>query len=189
MNCGACSSIEKLQLPLAISRICFRLQLAQLKDWTLLMLKISSQLILLMPLAMGIGIAMATQTALNAQLRTYLYSPLQAALLSFLVGSVVLAVLVFFQSTAKPSWATLQQIPWYLWLGGCLGVYAISVSILTAPRLGFLTLTGLMIFGQILMSMLLDHFAWFGVERTPISWSRVIGALVIFFGVLLTLHR
>ena len=153
------------------------------------MIKISSQLILLMPLAMGIGVAMATQTALNAQLRSYLYSPLQAALLSFLVGSMLLAVLVYMQASAKPSWSTLQQIPWYLWLGGCLGVYAISVSIITAPRFGFLSLTGLIIFGQILMSIILDHFGWFGVEKAPISWSRVIGALVIFLGVLLTLHR
>ncbi len=153
------------------------------------MLKISSQLLMLMPLAMGIGVAMATQTALNAQLRTYLHSPLQAALLSFLVGSVVLAVLVYAQSTPKPSWSTLQQIPWYLWLGGCLGVYAISASIFTAPRLGFLTLTGLIIFGQILMSLILDHFAYFGVEKSPVSWSRLMGALVIFIGVLLSLHR
>ncbi|MBV7619403.1 DMT family transporter, partial [Escherichia coli] len=61
------------------------------------MMKISSQLLLLMPLAMGIGIAMTLQTAINTQLREYLYSPLQAALFSFLVGTIVLAILVFFQ--------------------------------------------------------------------------------------------
>jgi len=132
---------------------------------------------------------MALQTALNAQLRTYLYSPLQAALLSFLVGSVVLAVLVFFQQNAKPNLVTLGQIPWYLWLGGCLGVYAISMSIFTVPQLGFLTLTGLIIFGQIVMSIILDHFGWFGVEKTAISWSRSLGAVIIFMGVMLSLQR
>lgn len=60
------------------------------------MLKISNQLLFLIPLAIGVGIAMALQTALNAQLREYLYSPLQAALLSFLVGTIALVVLVFF---------------------------------------------------------------------------------------------
>lgn len=153
------------------------------------MIKISSQLLYLLPLAMGVGIAMAIQTALNTQLRGYLYSPLQAALLSFLVGSLLLALLVSLQKQSIPSLTTLQHIPWYLWLGGCLGVYAISVSIYTAPQLGFLSLTGLIIFGQILMSMLLDHYAWLGVEKTAISWSRLLGAVVIFIGVLLTLQR
>lgn len=47
------------------------------------MMKISSQLLFFLPLAMGIGIAMSLQNALNTQLREYLHSPLQAALLSF----------------------------------------------------------------------------------------------------------
>ena len=104
------------------------------------MMKISTQLLLLLPLAMGIGIAMTFQTAINSQLREYLHSPLQAALLSFLVGTIVLAVLVFFQNVDKPTFAILLQLPWFLWLGGFLGVYAISISIYTAPKLGFLTL-------------------------------------------------
>lgn len=52
---------------------------------------------------MGIGVAMAFQTAINAQLREQLHSPLQAALLSFFIGTIVLAIMVFFQSAEKPS--------------------------------------------------------------------------------------
>ena len=72
---------------------------------------------------------------------------------------------------------------------GCLGVYAISLSIYTVPQLGFLTLFGLIIFGQIMMSMLLDHFGWLGVEKTTLNWQRLLGGVVIFIGVLLTLQR
>ena len=153
------------------------------------MMKISSQLVFFLPLAMGIGIAMSLQNALNTQLREYLHSPLQAALLSFLVGTIVLALLVFFQSVEKPTLNTLIQIPWFLWLGGFLGVYAISLSIYAVPKLGFLTLTAVVIFGQISMSMLLDHFGWFGTEKTPIHWQRLLGSIVIFIGVFLTLQR
>lgn len=153
------------------------------------MLKISNQLLFLIPLAIGVGIAMALQTALNAQLREYLYSPLQAALLSFLVGTIALVVLVFFQSGQKPSFESLTHIPWFLWLGGFLGVYAITSSIFTVPKLGFLTLSGLIIFGQIVMSMLLDQLGWLGIEKTAISWQRFLGAMIIFLGVMLTLQR
>lgn len=153
------------------------------------MLKISNQLLFLIPLAIGVGIAMALQTALNAQLREYLHSPLQAALLSFLVGTIALVVLVFFQSGQKPSLESLTHIPWFLWLGGFLGVYAITSSIFTVPKLGFLTLSGLIIFGQIVMSMLLDQLGWLGIEKTAISWQRFLGAMIIFLGVMLTLQR
>jgi bacterial/archaeal transporter family-2 protein len=62
------------------------------------MFKVASQFLLFIPLALGIGIAMTFQTAINTQLREYLYSPLQAALLSFLIGTIVLAILVFFST-------------------------------------------------------------------------------------------
>ena len=153
------------------------------------MLKISSQLLFLLPLALGVGIAMAFQTAINSQLREHLHSPLQAALLSFTVGTIVLALMVFFQSAEKPSVAELANIPWLLWIGGCLGVYAISMSIYTAPKLGFLTFSGLVIFGQLVISMLLDHFGLLGTDKTPINWQRLFGSLVIFIGVLFTLQR
>lgn len=153
------------------------------------MLKISSQLLFLLPLALGVGIAMAFQTAINSQLREHLHSPLQAALLSFTVGTIVLALMVFFQSAEKPSVAELANIPWLLWIGGCLGVYAISMSIYTAPKLGFLTFSGLVIFGQLVISMLLDHFGLLGTDQTPINWQRLLGSIIIFVGVLLTLQR
>lgn len=153
------------------------------------MLKLSSQLLFLLPLTMGIGIAMTFQTAINTQLREYLHSPLQAALLSFLVGTLLLAILVIVQAEQRPTLSSLAVIPWYLWLGGCLGVYAISMSIYTAPKLGFLTLSGLIIFGQIAMSMIVDQFGLLGTDKMPVNWQRLLGGVVIFIGVLLTLQR
>ena len=153
------------------------------------MLKISSQLLFFLPLALGIGVAMAIQTALNTQLRSYLHSPLQAAFLSFLVGTILLALMVLLQNQPKPSLQQFSQIPWFLWLGGFLGVYAISLSIYTAPKLGFLTLSGLIIFGQLAMSLLLDHFGWLGTEKMPVNGQRLLGAIIIFVGVMLTLQR
>ncbi|MCY1458197.1 putative inner membrane exporter, YdcZ [compost metagenome] len=97
--------------------------------------------------------------------------------------------MVFFQSAEKPTLSEISNIPWILWTGGFLGVYAISMSIYTAPKLGFLTFSGLVIFGQIVISMLLDHFGWLGTEKTPVTWQRFLGGVIIFVGVLLTLQR
>ena len=72
---------------------------------------------------------------------------------------------------------------------GLLGVYAISMSLYTAPHLGFLSLSALIIFGQILTSMIVDHFGFLGADKTPINLQRLLGGVVIFIGVLLTLQR
>jgi transporter family-2 protein len=152
-------------------------------------MKISSQLIILLPLVFAVGVLLTLQTAINAQLKEYLYSPIQAAFFSFLIGTIVLALMVLFQSNPKPGLQDLVAVPWYLWLGGILGVYAISMSIYAAPKLGFLTLTGVIIFGQMVASMLVDQFGLLGNEKMPVNWQRLLGSVVIFIGVLLTLQR
>lgn len=148
-----------------------------------------TEMLLLVILSAGIGVAMSSQTAINSQLRQYLHSPLQAALISFTIGTLCLVFLVYSQSIARPSLHQLSQIPWWLWLGGCLGVYCISMSIYTAPKLGFLTFTGVVLLGQIIMSMLLDHFGLLGVEKTAINWQRLLGAGCIAIGIFFTLQR
>ena len=150
---------------------------------------------MLIPLifAAGIGLAMATQTAINSQLRQYLNSPIQAAFFSFLVGTICLAIMMLVMmwngSATKPTLSQLNEIPIWLWVGGLLGVYAITASIYTAPKLGFLTFTGLVLFGQVIMSMLLDHFGLIGVEKNPVNWQRLLGAILIAIGIIFTLQR
>ena len=150
---------------------------------------------MLIPLffAAGVGLAMATQTAVNSQLRQYLNSPIQAAFFSFLVGTICLAIMMLVMmwngSALKPTLSQLNEIPVWLWVGGLLGVYAVTASIYTAPKLGFLTFTGLMLFGQVIMSMLLDHFGLIGVEKNPVNWQRLLGAILIAIGIIFTLQR
>lgn len=152
-------------------------------------MNLSTPLLMLMPLVFAIGAAMTLQTAINTQVSQILASSLQAAFLSFSVGSIVLAGLVVLEKQQLPELNSIFTLPWYAWFAGVLGVYAISVSIYTAPKLGFLTFSGLVIFGQLLTSMLFDHFGWLGAEKNPIHWQRLLGGVVIFVGVLLTLQR
>jgi bacterial/archaeal transporter family-2 protein len=152
-------------------------------------MNLSAAVLLLLPLVFAIGAAMTLQTAINSEVSQILGSSLQAALLSFSVGTVVLTGLVVLEKNQFPQIQELFSLPWYAWCAGALGVYAMSLSIYTAPKLGFLTFSGLVIFGQLLTSMLFDHFGWLGAEKNPIHWQRLLGGVVIFVGVLLTLQR
>jgi bacterial/archaeal transporter family-2 protein len=81
----------------------------------------------------------------------------------------------------------LPKQPWEYLIGGLLGAAAISGTILLAPRIGLANLLALVIAGQLLASLAIDHFGILGVAVRPVSVIKAIGALVMISGVLLTL--
>ncbi len=137
-------------------------------------------------MGLALGIALALQAGVNAQLRQFLQSPYQAAFISFLIGTLVLAAVVGFQQAARPSLQDLMNIPAWLWLGGVLGAFNVSMAIILAPRLGALSFTIVVVCGQILASLLLDHFGWLGFEQHSINWQRVVGSGLVVVGLVLT---
>ncbi len=76
-------------------------------------------------------------------------------------------------------WRTL---PWYLFTVGLFGLVLYQTIAVTLPRLGSMTMITLIIIGQLLVGMLIDHFGWLGVAVHPISLSRVLGVLVLMLG-------
>lgn len=76
-------------------------------------------------------------------------------------------------------WRTL---PWYLFTVGLFGLILYQTIAVTLPRLGSMTMITLIIIGQLLVGMLIDHFGWLGVTVHPISLSRVLGVLVLMLG-------
>lgn len=77
------------------------------------------------------------------------------------------------------NWRTL---PWYLFSVGVFGLILYQTIAITLPRLGSMTMITLIIIGQLMAGMLIDHFGWLGVTVHPISFSRVLGALVLMLG-------
>jgi transporter family-2 protein len=78
-----------------------------------------------------------------------------------------------------------KNAPWYVWFAGLLGAFYISTVIVLIPRLGFALTFGLIVAGQMAISLLFDHY---GILHTPIreiSLGRIIGALLLIAGVLL----
>ena len=101
------------------------------------------------------GAALPFQAGINAQLAGWLHSPVRAAFVSFLVGSVVLAVASALVFKPLPSWGRVGDAPWWVWIGGALGAFYVAASIVSAPKLGAATLIALVVAGQALASMVL----------------------------------
>jgi transporter family-2 protein len=70
-----------------------------------------------------------------------------------------------------------------MWLGGPLGTVFVCASIVLTPRLGAATTVGLLLTGQVIASITIDHFGLFGVPVQPASIPRLLGAVLIIIGV------
>jgi transporter family-2 protein len=135
--------------------------------------------------AVAAGAMLPLQFGVNAQLAHWLGSPIRAAFVSFLIGAVALLVIAAFVRKPLPSLARLGDVPWWVWIGGLLGAFYVTGSIVTAPRLGAVTLAAAIIFGQTLASVLVDQFGWVGFEEQHATPGRLVGVLLVAVGVVL----
>jgi transporter family-2 protein len=140
---------------------------------------------LLYLLGLGVGIGLVLQVGMNSTLRSILGSPILAALISFVVGSVALACFLGVLRTPLPERAQLAAVPAWAWLGGILGAFYVASSVIVGPRLGAATLLALVVLGQLGTSLVVDHFGWLGFAQHPLTLMRLAGAALLFGGVLL----
>jgi len=136
-------------------------------------------------LGLGVGAGLVVQVGMNSTLRSLLGSPIVAALISFLVGSLALAVYAGVARTPLPLRAQLGAVPAWAWLGGVLGAFYVASSVIVGPRLGAATLLALVVLGQLGTSLIVDHYGWLGFPQHPLNLVRVLGAVLLFGGVLL----
>ncbi|KAB1504246.1 DMT family transporter [Corynebacterium sp. 320] len=132
------------------------------------------------------GAVMPVQTVANTRLSRSTGTPLSSSLISFLVGTLTLACALMLLNHGEMGLANALGGPWWMWLGGLLGVVALTGNILMFPRLGAVQTVVLPIAGQILMGLIIDHAGLFHSLQSPITVPRVVGAAIVMAGVLLT---
>jgi len=110
-------------------------------------------LLLLLPFAAGVGIAW--QAAVNGRLAQRVASPMTATLMSFIAGSVVLAIAAGVSVLVRGMPAALPTEPW-LYLGGLLGFAYILLGAAIVSRTGVLLLGLGSVLGQLVTSVIID---------------------------------
>lgn len=146
--------------------------------------------VILLAMAFCVGVAMSVQAAVNSQLAHAIgASSVMAALVSFSCGTLVLLCVALTKGGLGGVGATLAalpaQPPWKL-LGGFLGAAFVFGTVFLAPRIGLLSLIVLVIAGQLVSSMAIDHFGLINMATRKVSGVRIAGALVVVVGVAVT---
>ena len=145
---------------------------------------------MLLLIALAVGGLIPIQTAANSRLRLSVGNkPVVSALISFTVALLVAVIATaVLQGNPAPQFADGVSAPWWVWLGGVMGVCFVLGNILLFPRLGALETVVLPILGQVVMGLLVDRFGLFGAPAMPVSWMRVLGAAVVFAGIVVVLR-
>jgi transporter family-2 protein len=132
-------------------------------------------------LAIIAGVLMSVQAPTNAILGKASGSPVIAAFISFLVGTIALGAAVA-ASSGRLFAPELRAVPWYAWLGGLYGAFFVAVAAFGAPRIGVGPLLTAAIAGQLVGAVVLDHFGLLGLARQPVSMEKIAGVALVLLG-------
>ncbi|WP_282803685.1 DMT family transporter [Secundilactobacillus kimchicus] len=131
------------------------------------------------------GMLSASQTAINGDLGLVLHSAVKAALISFLIGTVLLALIVIGQHPRLNYRETVPVHRWWMWLGGFIGAFFVLGNAYLAPTIGTGLAVVIVLIGLMTGSLLVDQFGWLGAKRNPITGLQILGLLMMVGGVVL----
>ena len=136
-------------------------------------------------LAILAGTMMPTQAAVNHKLATHVQSPFLSAFISFAVGTLALFVYLIATGVPLGNLTQARSAPAIAWIGGILGAFFVTAVIVTVPRLGVALTFSLVILGQMMATLPIDHVGFLGMAVKEINFPRIMGVLLIVAGVIL----
>lgn len=129
-------------------------------------------------IAAGAGILMAVQGSLNSALSKVI-GVLEGNFILHAIGLLVVVIMLFIFGLGKGDLNAVGKAPWYLYLGGIINVAIIYGVMLSIAKTGAGMATTAIIVGQLAMSLVIDQFGLFGLEKTPMNWGRGIGLVLM----------
>ncbi len=133
-------------------------------------------------MALVAGFSLPTQAGINAQLNLWTRSPVWAAAVSFAVGTAALILYGLALRIPWPAAADAAGRPWWIWSGGVLGAFFVAATVVLVPRLGAATMITLIVAGQMIASLLLDHYGLLGYPVRPMNLERLFGVALVVAG-------
>ena len=106
-------------------------------------------------------------------------------LINGIVVTVLTALLFLFGNQTSFDKIASEIKPWII-LNGLCGFIILTIAALTFPRIGAASVIVLMVAGQLITAVTLDHIGALNLPHHPISIARLIGIGFVVIGVFLT---
>ena len=128
-----------------------------------------------------VGGLIALQAPINSMLGKAV-GTWQAALVSFAIGTIVLAGIVGFAAGGFGGIGEARHVSWYYLTGGLMGAGYVTTVLVTVRSLGAGGVVAATIAGQLTMAVVVDQLGILGVAKHPITAVRVLGVVLLGLG-------
>jgi len=130
------------------------------------------------------GAVLPFQATSNGAVGKAFGHPLWGALVSLTVSALVLLPLIWFLKVPAPRIGIALQAPWWVWIGGVLGAVYVGSAAAFSPKLGAGGFIVLVVAGQMIAAVVVDHFGLMGLTPRPVNLARLAGVALILAGAL-----
>jgi transporter family-2 protein len=143
-------------------------------------------------LAVISAVMIALQARANGELSHLLGNGLQAALISFGSGLIIIAVIAVFNRNIKDGMVSLyravcqKELPKWMLGAGMLGGTFVAIQTQTVPIIGVAIYSVASIAGQTTMSLFIDRIGLTGGGKKPISSRRITASVITVIAVMVS---
>lgn len=140
-------------------------------------------------LALLTGALIPIQAATNAVFSKAVANPLITGISVFVVGFFGMLLLSFILRTPSPTAQQLSSAPFYSYLGGVIvATYVVMITLLV-PKIGVGAAISLIVTGQIICAVAIDHFGLFNTQVRPADLSRLAGVVLMIAGIYFVMKK
>ncbi|MBM7702885.1 DMT family transporter [Metabacillus iocasae] len=141
--------------------------------------------VVLYVLAVLAGVALSMEGAIAGVLG-HTIGKLEASYYIFIMGTFVMGIAMLFVGQGNKLSYVFQAPKWRL-SGGFLGIIYLTILVISIPFLGVSASMISVIIGQMMASMLIEHFGWLGSSKVKVDKYRILAlasmavALILIF--------
>ena len=135
--------------------------------------------------AVLVGACLSVQPAINAYVAKSVGSPYLASAVSIGVSLILVLLLWRTLGGGKGNLAAVLALPWWVLIGGAVGVMFVTGAVLLAPALGVTLFFICVVLGQFAGGLIVDQIGAFGVAVRPVSTMKLVGLLLVIIGAII----
>ncbi len=130
-------------------------------------------------LALINGVILAIMVFFNGMLAG-ITGPYMSTLIFHVLGFVLIIIISIIKKNRFPN---LKEVPLMFFLPGILSVITILLNNICIPQIGITLAIGITLFGQLVMSSLVEHFGLFGMPANRLKKEKIVGFSILSLGI------
>lgn len=125
------------------------------------------------------GIILAIMISLNGGVSNIAGNYASSVIIHFVGLIGIIFVLIFTKSKIK----NLKGIPFYMFTGGLIGILTVLFTNIGFSGLGVSLTVSLSLLGQLITSLIIDHFGYFNMPVIEFDKKKILGLIIIIAGI------